>query len=180
MDRVQQGDPQAAGELLPLVYEELRKLAAAKMAVEKPGQTLQATALVHEAWLRMGGGQQPQWQGRAQFFTAAGEAMRRILIEQARRKSRQKRGGDEAREEFHESQIELQAPSDEVLAIHDALDRLAVEDPVAANVVKLRYFVGLSLPEVAEALNLSPRNTDRLWAFARVRLKQWVQADRDG
>jgi RNA polymerase sigma factor (TIGR02999 family) len=180
LDTIRQGDPKAAEELVPRVYEELRKLAAARMAVEKPGQTLQATALVHEAWLRLGGDQQPQWQSRAQFFASAGEAMRRILIEQARRKSRQKRGGDAVVEELHESQIELQAPSDEVLAVHGALDRLAAEDPVAADVVKLRYFVGLSLPEVAEALNLSPRATDRLWAFARVRLKQTIQKDRGG
>ncbi|HRI15944.1 MAG TPA: ECF-type sigma factor [Verrucomicrobiota bacterium] len=180
LGRVPSGEAKVAEEFLSSVYAELRKLAASKMAGEKSGQTLQATALVHEAWLRLGGDQQPQWQCRAQFFAAAGEAMRRILIEQARRKSRQKRGSDNVVEEIHESQIELQAPSDEVLAIHDALDHLAAEDPVAADVVKLRYFVGLSLPEVAEALSLSPRNTDRLWAFARVRLKQWVQTDRAG
>ena len=172
LDAIQQGESNAADQLLPLVYDELRKLAAHKMANEAPGQTLQATALVHEAWLRLGGDQQPAWHNRAHFFAAVGEAMRRILIEQARRKSRQKRGGNQPLEELHESRIELKAPADEVLAVHEALDRLAEEDATAADVVKLRYFAGMSIPQVAEALSIAPRTADRLWAFARVRLKQ--------
>ena len=172
LERARQGDPKAAEELLPLVYGELRRLAAHKMALEQPGQTLQPTALVHEAWLRLGGDQQPVWNNRAHFFAAAGEAMRRILIEQARRKTRQKRGGGQPLEELHESEIEIQAPPDEVLAVHEALDQLAREDATAADVVKLRYFGGMSIPQVAEALDIAPRTADRLWAFARVRLKR--------
>src|SRR5688572_21871271 len=129
---IEEGNPQAAEELLPLVYEELRKLAAARMAREAPGQTLQATALVHEAWLRLAGSDRQQWRGRAHFFGAAAEAMRRILIDKARRKASLKRGGKQGREELHESRIELQAPSSEILAVHDALDALTAEDRVAA------------------------------------------------
>src|SRR5688572_25290319 len=142
LDRVQQGDPKAAEEFLPLVYEELRRLAASRMAQEKPGQTLQATALVHEAWLRLAGSDQQQWRGRSHFFGAAAEAMRRILIDKARRKASLKRGMDQPLEELHESRIELSAPADEILAVHDALDALSAEDAIAAQVVKLRYFVG--------------------------------------
>lgn len=178
LDAIQHGDANAAEELLPLVYDELRKLAARKMAHEAPGQTLQPTALVHEAWLRLGADQQPIWQNRAHFFAAAGEAMRRILIDQARRKSREKRGGGRLPlEELYESRIEIKAPSEEVLAVHDALDQLAAEDSVAADVVKLRYFAGLSIPQVAEALGIAPRTADRLWAFARVRLKRALRGE---
>lgn len=177
LDAIQQGDPQAADELLPLVYEELRKLAAHKMANEAPGQTLQPTALVHEAWLRLVGGQPAQFENRAHFFAAAAEAMRRILIDKARRKASQKRGGDQPLEELHESRIELRAPSAEVLAVHDALDALAVEDRLAAEVVKLRYFVGLTIPEIAEALGLAPRTADRHWAFARAWLRNAIRSD---
>jgi len=173
-----QGDGMAAQQLLPLVYEELRKLAAARMAHEAPGQTLQATALVHEAWLKLAGSDRQQWSGRAHFFGAAAEAMRRILIDKARRKASQKRGGGNAPEELHESRIEFRAPSAEILAVHDALDGLAAEDPLAANVVKLRYFVGMSIPEIAEALGLSARTAERHWAFARAWLKQAIEGER--
>src|SRR5437667_1364747 len=178
LESVEQGDPNAAEKLLPLVYAELRKLAAARMAHEAPGQTLQATALVHEAWLKLAGSDRQQWRGRAHFFGAAAEAMRRILIDQARRRASQKRGGDQPPEELHESRIELQAPSDEILAVHDALDALAAEDRVAAEVVKLRYFVGMTIPEIADALGISPSTADRHWAFARAWLKQAIEGER--
>ncbi len=165
------GDPTAADHLLPLVYEELRRLAALKMAQEKPGQTLQATALVHEAWLRLAGSNHQQWRGRAHFFGAAAEAMRRILIDKARQKASLKRGLDQPLNELHESQIEIVAPSDEILAVHEALDGLAAEDATAAEVVKLRYFVGMTIPEIAKALEISPRSADRHWVFARAWLK---------
>src|SRR6476646_4737519 len=163
LQSMEAGNPKAAEELLPLVYDELRKLAAARMAREASGQTLQATALVHEAWLKLAGSDRQKWHGRAHFFGAAAEAMRRILIDKARRKASQKRGGDQPPEELHESRIELSAPSAEILAVHDALDGLAAEDPLAAEVVKLRYFVGLTIPELAEALGLAPRTADRHW-----------------
>src|SRR6266540_6169783 len=137
IDRVQQGDATAAEELLPLVYEELRKLAAYRMAGEAAGQTLQPTALVHEAWLRLAGGEKERWAGRAQFFAAAAEAMRRILIERARKRMAQKRGGDAEHEPLEESRLALSVPTDEMLAVHEALDRLAAEDPQAADLVKL-------------------------------------------
>jgi len=178
LDSIEQGDPKASEELLPLVYEELRKLAAARMAREAPGLTLQATALVHEAWLKLAGSNRQQWQGRAHFFGAAAEAMRRILIDKARRRASQKRGGDQPAEELHESRIELRAPSAEVLAVHDALDALAAEDSLAAEVVKLRYFVGMSIPEIADALEMAPRSADRHWAFARAWLKQAIESQR--
>jgi RNA polymerase sigma factor (TIGR02999 family) len=165
------GDPKAADQLLPLVYEELRKLAASKMAHEKPGQTLQATALVHEAWLKLACSNRQQWRGRSHFFVAAAEAIRRILIDKARQKASLKRGLDQPKEELHESRIEMAAPSDEILAVHEALDALAAEDATAANVVKLRYFVGMTIPEIAEALEISPRSADRHWVFARAWLK---------
>ncbi len=178
LESIEQGDPNAAEQLLPLVYSELRKLAAARMAREAPGQTLQATALVHEAWLKLAGSDRQQWRGRAHFFGAAAEAMRRILIDKARRKASLKRGGDQAPEELHESRIELRAPSAEILAVHDALDALAAEDRMAAEVVKLRYFVGMSIPEIADALGMAPRTADRHWAFARAWLKQAIKGER--
>jgi RNA polymerase sigma factor (TIGR02999 family) len=170
-------NPQAASELLPLVYDELRKLAAARIARESPGQTLQATALVHEAWLKVAGSERQQWRGRGHFFGAAAEAMRRILIDKARGKASQKRGSDPEREELFESRIELRAPSAEVLAVHEALDALAAVDGTAAEVVKLRYFVGMTVPEIAEALDLAPRTVDRHWAFARAWLRGAIEAD---
>jgi len=180
LQSIEQGDHNAAEQLLPLVYDELRKLAAARMAHEAPGQTLQATALVHEAWLKLAGSNRQQWHGRAHFFGAAAEAMRRILIYKARRKASQKRGGSQPPEELDESRIELQAPPVEVLAVHDALDELEVEDRMAAEVVKLRYFVGMTIPEIADALEMAPRTADRHWAFARARLKQAIEEQRQG
>ena len=179
LERAQQGDALAADELLPLVYGELRRIAAAKMAREAPGQTLQPTALVHEAWLRLGGNEQPAWQNRAHFFAAAGEAMRRILVESARRKARLKRGGELEIQPLNESELDVPAtaPPEEIIAVHDALDRLAGEDAAAAQVVKLRYFIGLPLPEVAEAMQISLRTANRLWAFARARLKQLIRGE---
>jgi len=176
LERVEGGDHRAAEELLPLVYDELRKLAAARMAQETPGQTLQATALVHEAWLKLAGSQHQQWRGRSHFFAAAAEAMRRILIDRARAKAAQKRGGAEPLEGLHASRIELAAPSEEVLAVHDALDALAAEDATAAQVVKLRYFVGMTVAEIADALGLAPRTVDRHWAFARAWLKSAIRS----
>ena len=177
LDRVQQGEAKAAEELLPLVYEELRKLAAHKMANEAPGHTLQPTALVHEAWLRLAGSVREHWNNRGHFFAAAAEAMRRILVENARRKQRLKHGGSLEREELQESHIVLDRPSDEVLAVNEALAQLAQEDPLAADLVKLRYFVGMTLHESAESLGLSPRTADRLWAYARSWLREELQDD---
>jgi RNA polymerase sigma factor (TIGR02999 family) len=172
LQAAEQGDPQAAEQLLPLVYEELRKLAAHKMAQEQPGQTLQPTALVHEAWLRLvGRDEQPQFQNRGHFFAAAAEAMRRILIERARRRKVLEKGGFRTPEECTESKLVLGAPDDELLAVHEALDGLAAEDADAATLVKLRYFVGLSMPEAAEALRMPLRSVERLWSFARAWLR---------
>lgn len=171
LDRVQQGDAKAAEELVPLVYDELRRMAAHKMAAEAPGQTLQPTALVHEAWLRLGGSAQPTWRNRAHFFGAAAEAMRRILIDRARRQAVRRASGLAAPEKLHESRIEIQAPADELLAVHEALEGLATVDQTAAELVKLRYFVGMTLPEAAEVLGLSLRSAERLWTFSRAWLR---------
>jgi len=181
LEAIQAGQTQAAEVLLPLVYAELRRIAAAKMAREQPGHTLQPTALVHEAWLRLGGDAQPAWQNRAHFFAAAGEAMRRILVETARRKGRLKRGGQaEVAPLDHDAfEVAADAPTDELLAVHEALERLAAEDRLGAEVVKLRYFVGLPLPEVAAALQVSARTASRLWAYARVRLKEIIRGAPD-
>ena len=176
LDRVQEGDPKAADELLPLVYEELRKLAARRMAQEVAGHTLQPTALVHEAWLRLVGNGQQQWNTRGHFFSAAAEAMRRILIEAARRKQSQRRGGGLERVDLDEAQLLLERPADEVLAVNEALDKLAKEDPQAAELVKLRYFMGMALPEAAQSLDISPRTADRLWAYART----WLRVEIEG
>jgi len=175
LDRVQHGDSQAAEELLPLVYGELRKLAAAKLAQEAPGQTLQATALVHEAWLRLGGSEEAGFANRAHFFAAAAEAMRRILIERARRRAVLEKGGFAERQELTESKIVLAADPIELMAVHEALDQLAEEDPTAADLVKLRYFVGMTMPEAADAMGLPLRNTERLWTFARAWLRDALQ-----
>ena len=175
LEALQSGDAKAAEDLLPLVYEELRRMAAHKMAQEKPGQTLQPTALVHEAWLRLiGPDPSAQFQNRAHFFGAAAEAMRRILIERARRRKVLEKGGFVAREELDESNLVLEAPADELLAVHEALDRLAAEDAVAADLVKLRYFVGLSMPEAAEALGVPLRSAERVWTFARAWLRNEI------
>lgn len=162
-------DPYAGDRLLPLVYEELRRLAARKMSGENPGQTLQATALVHEAWLRLGGDQQRTWQNQSHFYAAAAEAMRRILIDNARRKGALRHGGDVVRVEFNFDELELVAGTDDdrLLALHEALDRLAAHDSVKAELVKLRFFAGLTLPEAAQALDLSEPTAKRYWAYAR-------------
>ncbi len=173
LDRVQQGERRAAEELLPLVYEELRQLAAHKMAHEAPGQTLQPTALVHEAWLRLTAKDYP-WDNRRHFFAAAAEAMRRILIERARRRKVLEKGGFATPTECTESKVAVSAPADEVLAVHEALDSLAAEDAAAAELVKLRYFVGLSMSEAAEVLGLPLRNAERLWTFARAWLRHEI------
>ncbi len=167
LGRVEQGDPKAAEELLPLVYEELRKLAAAKMAGEAPGQTLQPTALVHEAWLRLAGAQHQQWNSRGHFFAAAAEAMRRILIDNARRKARMRHGKDLVRVDLDSIDVALETEPDTLLAMDEALDQLARRDPLKAQLVKLRYFVGLSIPEAGRTLGLSESTAKRYWAFAR-------------
>ena len=168
LSQIESGDPTASEKLLPLVYEELRKLAAVKLAQEKPGQTLQATALVHEAYIRIvGDGQPKDWNGRGHFFAAAAEAMRRILINRARDKHRLKRGGDRARVQFDLLTDPATAPDEDLLELDDALISLASTNPQAAELVKLRYFAGLDLPEAAATLGLSTRSASRLWAFAR-------------
>lgn len=176
LDRVQEGETKAAEELLPLVYEELRKLAAHKMAQEVPGHTLQPTALVHEAWLRLVGSSNQHWNGRGHFFAAAAEAMRRILIEAARRKQTRRHGGGLEREELQESHLVLDRPPDEMLAVHEALAKLGQEDPIAADLVKLRYFVGMTLREAADALAISSSTADRLWAYARTFLRIEIES----
>jgi len=164
------GDTRAAAELLPLVYDELRQLAAAKMAREAPGQTLQPTALVHEAWIRLGGDEQPQWSNRSHFFAAAAEAMRRILIDNARRKRALRHGGDLAKVSASETGLEIAAPDgtdDDLLVVNEALESLAALNPGMAELVKQRYFVGLSLEESAGILGISLRTANRDWAYAR-------------
>jgi len=172
MDRVQHGDPKAADELLPLVYEELRRLAAQKMANEAAGQTLQPTALVHEAWLRLTGEQNPQWDGRGHFFAAAAESMRRILIERARRKNALKRGGDLKPVNLDDVDVAALADGDTLLLINDALEKLEKEDSDAAQVVKLRFFAGLTNEEAGQALGVTARTAKRYWTFARAWLFQ--------
>ncbi len=169
LSAIEQGDSHAAGQLLPLVYDELRKLAAQRLAQEKPGQTLQATALVHEAYLRLVDGDKDQhWDSRGHFFAAAAEAMRRILVENARRLRSEKHGGQLRRIDFDQAQS-LAEPTtdDELLAVNEALDQLAAEDPIKAELVKLRCFAGLSHQEAAEALGISRATADRYWAYAK-------------
>ena len=164
---IEQGDPRAAEALLPLVYDELRKLAAQRLAREKPGQTLQATALIHEAYLRLVGGKQTQdWDGRGHFFAAAAEAMRRILVDNARRKQRSKHGGNRQRVNLNQA-LSLADSQEELVALDDALANLAAQEPIKAEVVKLRYFAGLSVEETAHCLSLSPATVKRHWAVAR-------------
>jgi RNA polymerase sigma factor (TIGR02999 family) len=173
LSAIEGGDPHAAEQLLPLVYGELRKLAAQKLAQEKPGQTLEATALVHEAYLRLVDVEKARhWKSRGLFFAAAAEAMRRVLVDRARCKRSRKRGGDRARVELDEVNLAAVEDFGEVLAVDEALAGLAAANAQAAELVKLRYFAGLSISEAAEVLNMSPRSADRLWAYARAWLRR--------
>ncbi len=177
LSAIDAGDAQAAGQLLPLVYSELRQLAAAQMASETPGQTLQPTALVHEAYLRLvGPADQPRWRDRSHFFAAAAEAMRRILVDAARRRNAAKRGGNR-RADLDPDLIADASASDELLALDEALDRLAAHAPAKAELVKLRYFAGCTLDEAAKLLGISPREADRVWAYAKTWLKVALQND---
>lgn len=175
LERVEKGDGKAAEELLPLVYEELRKLAGARMAQEAAGHTLQPTALVHEAWLRLVDGPPQDWNSRNHFFMAAAQAMRRILIERARHKGRLKRGGDQQRVALEELDIATNADSDTLLLVEEALDKLAQADPVKAKLVELRFFTGLSLEEASQVLGVSTPTAKRYWAYARAWLFQQIQ-----
>jgi RNA polymerase sigma factor (TIGR02999 family) len=174
LQAAQQGDPKAAQELLPLVYEELRKLAAAKMAHEAAGQTLQPTALVHEAWLRLVGDQDKEWQGRSHFFAAAAEAMRRILIDKARRRRAVRHGGQQQRVDMEEIDVACPIPDDQLLTVDEALDKLASEHPRQAELVKLRYFVGMTMQEAAQVLGISADTAKddsahaRAWLFREI------------
>ena len=175
LERLQRGEQEASAELLPLVYEELRALAKAKLAHEPPGHTLQATALVHEAWLRLVGptGEERDWESRGHFFASAAESMRRILVESARRRGRLKRGGQREREEIDLVEIAAPQPCEDLLDLDAALTKLAGIDAQAVALVQLRYFAGLTLPEAAQALNLPLRSAERLWAYARA----WLYRD---
>jgi RNA polymerase sigma factor (TIGR02999 family) len=176
LNAIGQGDDRAAAQLLPLVYDELRRLAAAQMAREKPGQTLQATALVHEAYLRLVGDQ--QFTNRRHFFGAAAEAMRRILVENARRKHRQKHGGAHQRIELDDVVLSAHESDTRLLALNEALDRFAAVEPAKAQLVKLRWFGGLSLDAAAELLDISPSTADRWWAYARAWLRTEIAEDK--
>jgi RNA polymerase sigma factor (TIGR02999 family) len=175
-----QGDPHAAEALLPLVYQELRKLAAQRMALEQPGQTLQPTALVHEAYVRLVGQGDPGWQNRGHFFAAAAEAMRRILVENARRKRRVRHGGGRRRIDLDDVQLTAEAADESLLALDEALERLAGEEPEAAAVVKLRYFAGLTIDQTAVALGIAVRTANRHWAYARAWLYQQLEPSNEG
>jgi len=171
----QNGDPTAADQLLPLVYDELRKLATQRMANEAAGHTLQPTALVHEAWLRLTGDENKKWDGRAHFFGAAAEAMRRILIDRARKRHALRNGGNQQRVDLPELELVSPAEDDQLLAINEALDKLAVEHPEEAKLVKLRYFVGLTIEEAAEALDIAPRTAKYYWTHARAWLFREIE-----
>ena len=176
LSQIESGDPAAAEQLLPLVYEELRKLAAVRIAQESPGQTLQATALVHEAYLRLVSGEpELQWDSRGHFLAAAGEAMRRILVENARRKRRIKHGGGRMRMDVDELALEAPQPPEDLLALDAALTKLQTVDALAAKLVHLRYFAGLTLDEAADALQIPSRSADRHWAYARAWLHREIQ-----
>ena len=175
LDAIQQGDSKAAQELLPLVYEELRRLARSKMAQQPPGHTLQPTALVHEAWLRLASSDHQQWEGRSHFFAAAAEAMRHILVDRARRKQRARHGGGQQRVDVDEFEIAAATDDEKLLLVHEALEKLTLEDPLRAEVVKLHYFVGLTHAETAEVLHLSEKTVRRHWNFARIWLYQTIR-----
>jgi RNA polymerase sigma factor (TIGR02999 family) len=178
LSAIEEGEPHAAEQLLPLVYDELRRLAAQKLARERPGQTLDATALVHEAYLRLVDVEQARhWNSRGHFFAAAAEAMRRILVEQARRRNAAKRGGQAGREELDEAVLAAPEPAEDVLALDDALTRLATIDPVAAQLVQLRFFAGLNMTEAADILGISVRSAHDIWAYARSWLRREIRAD---
>jgi RNA polymerase sigma factor (TIGR02999 family) len=177
LSAIDEGDPRAANELLPLIYDELRQMARQRLAQEAPGHTLQPTALVHEAWLRLGDGRDGRWDSRRHFFAAAAEAMRRILVESARRKQALKRGGDRRQLDLEELEFASPAPCEEVLAVDDALRRLEDVDPTAARFVKLRYFSGMTVPEAAQTLGVSPRTGDRIWSYARTWLFREIGGD---
>jgi RNA polymerase sigma factor (TIGR02999 family) len=180
LQAIQQGDSAAADQLLPLVYGELRKLAAARMARETPGNTLQPTALVHEAWMRLVGSENPNFDGCAHFFAAAAEAMRRILIDRARRKRAQRHGGDQERVVLQEVDVATEKEDDQLLAVNDALDKLAVQNKVQAELVKLRYFVGMTNAEAAEALGITEASAKHYWIHARTWLYQEITTSRAG
>lgn len=176
---IEQGDAKAAEKLLPLVYQELRRLAAQKMSQEQPGQTLQATALVHEAYIRLVEGQDQSWNSRGHFFKAAAEAMRRILVEKARRKQRLRHGGQHHRVDMEKVDCAVDPPSDELLALDDAIAKLSEQEPLKANLVKLRYFAGLTSEQAAEAMNISKATADRYWAYARAWLLNEIRESRN-
>jgi RNA polymerase sigma factor (TIGR02999 family) len=173
LPNLEKSDSQAAEVLLPKLYDELRRLAASRMANESPGQTLQATALVHEAWLRLGDGKYDRWANRAHFFAAAAEAMRRILIENARRKRALRHGGGQKRFDIQEVEIAAAVEDDELLAVHEALDKFAGQDQQKAELVKLRYFVGLTIEEAAEVMGISVATAKRWWNYSRA----WLRAE---
>jgi len=176
LGQIEHGDPHAAEKLLPLLYDELRMLAAQKLVHEKPGQTLQATALVHEAYVRLVDADKSQyWNSRGHFFGAAAEAMRRILVENARRRARVNHGGDRIREELASSGVAAPEIDLDLLALDEALERLAEHDAASAELVKLRYFAGLTIPQVAEILGVSPRKADFIWSFARAWLRREIE-----
>ena len=178
LNAIEQGDPHAASQLLPLVYDELRRLAAQKLTAEAPGQTLQATALVHEAYLRLvGKGNEQRWDSRGHFFAAAAEAMRRILVEAVRRKRSLKQGGGRARQEIDAVQLAAPEPVEDLLALDEALDKLAARDSVKAELVKLRYFAGMTIEEAAAALGISNATAKRYWTYARTWLYQEIAGD---
>jgi len=181
-EAIEQGDPHAANQLLPVVYDDLRRLAAQRLSLETPSQTLQPTALVHEAYLRLvDGGRAPHWNSRAHFFGAAAEAMRRILVDSARRRRSRKRGGNHVRQDFDALEIALDEIPEDLVALNEALTKLAATDWMAAELVQLRFFAGLPLPEIAQILHISPRTADRSWAYARAWLHQEIQGGtRDG
>jgi RNA polymerase sigma factor (TIGR02999 family) len=178
LSQIESGDPAAAAQLLPLIYEQLRELAAVKLAQEKPGQTLQATALVHEAYIRLVDVESAQhWNSRGHFFAAAAEAMRRILVDQARRKNSHKHGGKGHRVSLDQADLGRTTPESELLDIDDALNRLTAEDPQAARLIQLRYFAGLSIEDAAELIGISRSTAYEHWSYARVRLRILLDAD---
>ena len=167
LEAVERGEPQAAADLIPLVYDELRRLAAYRLAQEKPGQTLQATGLVHEAYLRLLQADGPRWKDHRHFFNAAAEAMRKILVDSARRKASQKRGGGAKPLDVDRIELPMPQPTDDLLALNEALSRLEEDDPEAAKLVKLRFFAGLTMAQAADAIGVSPRTADNMWSYAR-------------